>query len=100
MTKETKIEAKRRKKGKQDNPVWHRKKIVHSATSNQNSVLAYLMTFAAPTALSTLEVDLVPIVSNSFSAETELSNAQCKNKCTHILVRTCDRLVYPASRSK
>lgn len=36
---------------------------------NQASVISYLMTFAAPTALPTLEMDLVPIVSRCFSAE-------------------------------
>lgn len=40
-----------------------------------------LMTFAAPTVLPTLEVDSMQVLSNRFSAETELSNAQCVGKC-------------------
>lgn len=48
----------------------------------QASVISYLMTFAAPTVLPTLEIDLVPILSNCFSAETELGNPQrSKERC-------------------
>lgn len=47
---------------------------------NQGSVISYLMTFAAPTVLPTLEVDLMPVLSNCFSAETELGNTQCNEK--------------------
>ena len=42
--------------------------------TNQASVISHLMTFAAPTVLPTLERDLVPKVSNCFSAKTELGN--------------------------
>lgn len=44
--------------------------------TNRASVISYLMTFAAPTVLPTLEMDLVPKVSNCISAETELGNME------------------------
>lgn len=63
--------------------------MVHFATSKPgiSDQLQYLMAFAAPTVLPTLEMNSLQIVSNCFSAETVLSNTlhsregQCCNKC-------------------
>lgn len=55
-------------------------------TLPQASVISYLMAFAAPTVLPTLEMDSPSIVSICFSAETVLGNklhsrqGQCCNK--------------------